>query len=147
MLFLQLAANLCRLTSHNMEDFLGKAAKTQTTYRWEKHYYVEHFLWSILLSSLQAGAPWFTKYTSGNLTILSSYFEKTAIKTSYSISRGVNVDFRNLTGSPRYGLCLENGDDQLNGSKLQLGPLTSLIGEALLSLDPTLCKSTRQVCL
>ncbi len=33
-----------------------------------------------------------------------SYFEKTAIKTSYSISRGVNVEFRNLTGSPRYEL-------------------------------------------
>ncbi len=33
-----------------------------------------------------------------------SYFEKTAIKTSYSISRGVNVELRNLTGSPRYGL-------------------------------------------
>ncbi len=33
-----------------------------------------------------------------------SYFEKTAIKTSYSISRGVNIEFRNLTGSPRYGL-------------------------------------------
>ncbi len=33
-----------------------------------------------------------------------SFFEKTAIKSSYSISRGVNVEFRNLTGSPRYGL-------------------------------------------
>ncbi len=33
---------------------------------------VEHFLWSILIPSLQAGAAQFTKYTSGNLTNLST---------------------------------------------------------------------------
>ncbi len=38
---------------------------------------VEHFIWSTtLIPSLWAGAAWFTKYTSGNLTNLSTVISR-----------------------------------------------------------------------
>ncbi len=108
-------------------------------------YFVTKFIRQALLASLNI------HWQSNQLE--HSYFEKTAIKTSYSISGRAKVEFHNVTGSLWYGLhktftcALENGGAQLDGSKLYLRPLTLFMEEALLSLNPALCMGTGQVWL